>query len=158
MAGVQDAVGSSRHICLGVMVGQKLLRLGLISVSRIYLFMHLSRLSYHVYYQPAFSISTGLTLDLAVISILSSYVPIMRSITHFPFLYRHSHAYISFLPMTLPDSPSLYTSRVTHRSTYWHVLFSYLHIYLYFTYVFILGALMCLLTLLWCVHLPYLYK
>jgi hypothetical protein len=80
--------------------------------------MHLSCLSYHVYYRPAFFASTGLTSDLAVILILSSYVPIMHSVTHFPFLYRHSHVYVSFLLMTLSDSPSLYTSRVAHRSTY----------------------------------------
>jgi hypothetical protein len=95
-----------------------LLRLSLISVSRVYLFVRLSRLPCHVYYRPAFSASTGLTSDLAIISILSSYVPIMPSVTHFPFLYRHSHVYISFLLMTLYDSPSLYTSRVAHRSTY----------------------------------------
>jgi hypothetical protein len=65
-----------------------------------------------------FSTSTELTLDLAVILILSSYVPIMPYITHFPLLYRHSHMYISFLLMTLSDSSSLYTSRVAHRSTY----------------------------------------
>jgi hypothetical protein len=67
---------------------------------------------------PPFSASTGLTSDLAVISILSSYVPIMHSVTHFPFLYRLSHVYVSFLLMTLYDSPSLYTSCVALRSTY----------------------------------------
>jgi hypothetical protein len=67
---------------------------------------------------PPFSASTGLTSDLAVISILSSYVPIMHYVTHFPLLYRLSHVYISFLLMTLPDFSSLYTSRVTHCSTY----------------------------------------
>jgi hypothetical protein len=33
-------------------------------------------LSYHVYYWPTFSASTKLTLDLAIILILSSYVPL----------------------------------------------------------------------------------
>jgi hypothetical protein len=95
-----------------------LLHLGLISVSHVYLFVHLSCFLYHMYYWPAFSASTGLTLDLAVILILSSYIPIMHSITHFPFLCRHSHMYVSFLLMTLPDSSPLYTSHVTHCSTY----------------------------------------
>jgi hypothetical protein len=120
---------------------------------------HVSILSLLPCVLPArFSASTELTSDLAIISILSSYVPIMHYVTHFPLLYRHSHVYVSFLLMTLSDSPLLYTSRIAHRSTYWCVLFLYLHVYLYFTYVFIPRALMCLLTLLWCVHLPYLYK
>jgi hypothetical protein len=135
-----------------------LLHLGLISVSCIYLFVHLSRLSYHVYYWPAFSTSTRLTLDLAAISILSSHVPIIHHVTYFPFLYRHSHAYISFLLMTLYDSSPLYTSHATQFSTDWRVLFSYLHVYFSATYVFISRSLTCLLILLWHVLLPYLYK
>jgi hypothetical protein len=98
--------------------GGDLLCLGLISVSRVYLFCaSISSLLPCV--PPArFSASTGLTLDLAIISILSSYVPIMDSVAHFPFLYRLSHVYVSFLLMTLPDSSSLYTSCVALRSTY----------------------------------------
>jgi hypothetical protein len=80
-------------------------------------FVRLSHLSHHVYYRPAFSAFTGLTSDLAVISILSSYVPIMHHVTHFPFLYRHSHAYVSFLLMTLYDSSPLYIPRATQFST-----------------------------------------
>jgi hypothetical protein len=95
-----------------------MLCLGLISVSHVYLFVHLSHLLYHVYYWPTFSASTRLTLDLAIISILSSYIHIMHSITHFPFLCRHSHMYVSFLLITLPDSSSLYTSCIAYCSTY----------------------------------------
>jgi hypothetical protein len=40
---------------------------------------------------------TGLTLDLAAISILSSYVPLCTSSLTFPYLYRLSHAYVAFL-------------------------------------------------------------
>jgi hypothetical protein len=95
-----------------------MLRLSLIFVSHVYLF-HASILFLLPCVLPArFSASTGLISDLAVISILSSYVPIMPHVTHFPLLYRHSHTYISFLLMTLSDSPLLYTSHVTHRSTY----------------------------------------
>jgi hypothetical protein len=80
-------------------------------------------LSFHAsilpYVLPAhFSASIRLTSDLAIISILSSYIPIMPYITHFPLFYRHSHMYISFLLITLSDSSSLYTSHVTHHSTY----------------------------------------
>jgi hypothetical protein len=105
-----------------------------------------------------FFASTGLILNLAVISILSSYIPVMPHITHFPLLYRHSHVYISFLLMTLYDSSPLYISCITQFSTDWHVLSFNLHVYFYFAYVFIPGALTCLLTLLWHVYLPYLYK
>src|SRR6267154_618528 len=43
---------------------------------------------------------TGLISDLAVILILSSYLPIMRHITHFPYLYRPSHICFSSSLMT----------------------------------------------------------
>ena len=105
-----------------------------------------------------FSASTGLTSDLAAILILSSYVPIMHHVTHFPFLYRHSHAYISFLLVTLYDFSPLYTLRATPFSTDWCVLFTYLHVCFLSTYVFISSPLTCLFTLLWRVLLPYLYK
>jgi hypothetical protein len=96
---------------------QVLLCLGLIFVSHIYLF-HISISSLLPCVLPAcFSASTGLISDLAIISILSSYVPIMHHVTHFPLLYRHSHAYISFSLMTLYDSSPLYTSRATQFST-----------------------------------------
>jgi hypothetical protein len=102
----------------GVGLAGLVLHLGLIFVSHTYLF-HASISSLLPYVLPAcFSASTGLTSDLAVISILSSYVPIMPYVTHFPLLYRHSHVYVSFLLMTLPDSSPLYTSYITHRFTY----------------------------------------
>jgi hypothetical protein len=40
---------------------------------------------------------TGLILDLAAISILSSYVPLCASSLTFPYLYRLSHTYVAFL-------------------------------------------------------------
>jgi hypothetical protein len=40
---------------------------------------------------------TGLTSDLAAISILSSYVPLCASSLTFPYLYRLSHAYVASL-------------------------------------------------------------
>jgi hypothetical protein len=39
---------------------------------------------------------TGLTSDLAAISILSSYVSLCASSLTFPYLYRLSHAYVVF--------------------------------------------------------------
>src|SRR6267154_1736678 len=42
----------------------------------------------------------GLILDLAVILILSSYLPIMCHVTHFPYLYRPSHVCFSLSLMT----------------------------------------------------------
>jgi hypothetical protein len=104
--------------CRPSSMSERLLCLSLISVSRVYLFcVSISSLSPCVL--PArFSASTGLISDLAIISILSSYVPIMHHVTHFPLLYRHSHVYVSFLLMTLSDSSSLYTSCIAHRPTY----------------------------------------
>jgi hypothetical protein len=98
-----------------------LLHLGLISVSHTYLF-HASISSLLPCVLLAhFSASTELISDLAVISILSSYVPIMHHVTHFPLLYRQSHTYVSFLLITLYDSSPLGLFRV---ATYWLLIMS----------------------------------
>jgi hypothetical protein len=116
LAPLQALAFLSAALCIAL--GFVVLHLGLISVSRAYLFCASISSLLPCVLPACFSASTGLISDLAIISILSSYVPIMHHVTHFSLLYRHSHMYISFLLMTLYDSSLLYTSHVAHCSTY----------------------------------------
>jgi hypothetical protein len=71
-----------------------MLRLYLILVTRA---LTCTNVSFLFVLPARLSALTGLTSDLAAISILSSYVSLCVSSLTFPYLYRLSHAYVAFL-------------------------------------------------------------
>ena len=72
--------------------GYKMLCLGFIFVSCVGSLISFSR---YVYYWPV-SLRHQTTSDFAAISIFSSYVPLCNTSLIFLYLYRPSHAYVSF--------------------------------------------------------------